>query len=511
MTSGLSRRRLLTGAGVLASGVALGGVAGASRGDGVDDADAAEELPLRWNRTYSDAAYNGAASVVEADGQYVVLGQSGAQARGIPGWLFGIDATSGEGEWMATVASDDRQAPTFQTHVPADDGDGYALVGVRAQSGTSSLVRTDAEGAIQWWETYEGEADGDASANVLARDGIATGDGYLIAGARSGEQGTDPRGVVVRTGPDGGERSRTRLFPDQQSEILSVVPDGDGYVGAAAVRSSSGDGPTVRAVLFRADADDQVEWREAFTAPTDGDPLGQNQLVDLAPDGDGYVATGYAASNSFETVDGWVLSVDGSGQRRATRRLSPRPVTLFTAVTTTTDGVVVAGQGSESVGSQTAVGVVGELGDGLDGNWSKQVSVGPINNVRDVIATDDGGVALAGITQYQSQNATPRSEAWLVKLGGEDAPRVTATAPGTDDSSTATPSPTPTQSPSPAPTVTPSPTPTATATPVPTDDATPAGTDPGETTASGGPGFGVGAALAALGGTALYQRARDED
>jgi len=506
MERALSRRSVLGSTGALLAGAALGGTASA--------ASATDELPLRWNRTYSDAAYNGAASVVEDDGQYVVLGQSGAQARGIPGWLFGVDATSGEGEWMTTVASDDRQAPTFQTHLPAVDGDGYALLGVRARSGISSLVRTDAEGAIQWWETYEGRADGDAEVSMLARDAIATGDGYLIAGTRVRDGSAS--GLVVRVGPDGRERSRTRLFTDQQSELLSVVPDGDGYVGAAVVQSPSGGQSTLRAVLFRADANDEVQWREEFTAPTDGDPLGQNQLSDLAADGDGYVAAGYTASNTFDTVDGWVLSVDGSGQRRAGRRLSPRPVTLFTGVTTTDGGIVVAGQGSESATSQAATGVVGELGDGLEANWSKQVSVGAINNVRDVVATGDGGVALAGLTQYRSQSANPRSEAWLVKLGGEDAPRVTATAPETDAQSstaTATPSPTPTPTPSPTPTVTPSPTATATATPEPTDDATPTetGTDPAETTANGGPGFGVGAALAALGGTALYERTRDED
>ncbi|QLH76153.1 hypothetical protein HZS55_02010 [Halosimplex rubrum] len=479
----------------------------------MNDAGAAEELPLRWNRTYSDATYNGAASVVEDGDAYVVLGQSGSEASGIPGWLFGTDATGGEGEWTATVASDGRQPPTFQTHLPAVDGDGYALLGVRAQAGSMSLVRTDADGAIQWWETYEGDADGGANASVLARDAIAAGDGYLIAGARAGGQGTDSHGLVVRVGPDGSERSRTRLFTDQQSEIRSVVPDGDGYAGVAVVQSSSGDGASVRSVLFRADADDEIQWREEFTASTDGGPLAQNQLVDLAVDGDGYVAAGYAASSSFDTVDGWVLSVDGSGEGRATRRLSPRPVTLFTGVATTDDGVVVAGQGSESPSSQAAVGLVGELGDGLEANWSKRVSVGAVNNVRDVIATGDGGVALAGITQYRSRTADPRSEAWLVKLGGEDAPRVTATAPDTDapsSTATASPTPEPTATPSPTPSPTPEPTDDPTATATATVPAT-AAPDPTETTDGDGSGFGAGAALAALGGTALYERVRDED
>jgi len=499
---------LLSGVGLLASGAALGGTAGAAA---ESDADALEELPLRWNRTYSDAAYNGATSVVEDGDQYVLVGQSGAQARGIPGWLFGTDATSGAGEWMATIEREDREPPTFQTHVPAVDGEGYALLGARLQTGTASLVRTDAEGAIQWWEPYEGDAGGGASASLLARDVVATSDGYLIAGARAQDGGAS--GLVLRVGPDGSERSRTRLFTDQQSEILSVVPDGDGYVGAAVVQSSSAGESSVRAVLFRADADDELQWREEFTAPTDGDPLGQNQLVDVAVDGDGYVAAGYAASNSFDTVEGWVLSVDGAGQRRATRRLSPRPVTLLTSVTTTDDGVVVAGQGSESATSRSAVGVVGELGDGLEANWSRTISVGATNNVRDVIATSDGGVALAGITQYQSRSADPRTEAWLVKLGGADAQRVTATAPGTaESSSTATPTatPTPTPTPSSTPSATPSPTPSPTPEATPTADPTATGTDPRDTTADGGPGFGVGATLAALGTGALYERLRDD-
>ncbi len=503
---------MLTGAGLAAAGVALGGTAGASRRDGADGSDSgADELPLRWNRTYSDATYNAATSVVEDGDRYVVLGQSGGQASGIPGWLFGTDATSGEGEWMATVESEDRRPPQFQTHLPAVDGEGYALVGFHVQSGTGSLVRTGPGGEIQWWETYEVDTDGESDGRLLARDAIATGDGYLVAGASVRNRSAS--GLVLRVGADGEERSRTRLFTDRQSEILRVVPDGDGYVGTAVVQSSSGGGASVRSVLFRADADDEVQWREEFTAPADGDALAQNQLVDLVADGDGYVAAGYAADSGFETVDGWVLSVDGSGEGRATRRLSPRPVTLFTALATTDGGIVVAGQGSESATSQAAVGVVGELDEGLDGNWSRTVSVGAVNNVRDLIATGDGGVALAGVTQYQSRSADPRSEAWLVKLGGEDAPRVTATGPETDTpSATATASPTatatPTATPSPTPTAMPSPTPTAT--PEPADDGASSGTDPTGTTSGDGPGFGVGAALAALSGTALYERYCDD-
>jgi len=514
MIDGLSRRRLLAGAGVLASGVALGGVAGASRGADANDADAVDELPLRWNRTYSDATYNGATSVVEGDDGLVVLGQSGGQPTGIPGWLFGADATSGAGEWLETIANEEGQRrPTFQDHVPAVDGNGYALLGMAAQSGTVALVRTGADGAIQWWQTFESDAE-DGSGALLARDVIRSDDGYVVAGAevRSGSAS----GLVVRVGPEGDERSRTRLFADQQSELLSVVPDGDGYVGTAVVQVSSGGQASVRSVVFRADANDEIQWRETFTAPNDGTSLAQNQLVDIAPAGDGYVAAGFAASRSLDTFDGWVLSVDASGSQRATRRLSPQPATRFSAVANTADGTVVAGQGGESATAQTGVGVVGELGDGLEANWSRTVSVGATNNVRDVIGTADGGVALAGITQYQSQSADPRSEAWLVKLGGDDAPQVTATAPGTDTSSTATPSPTATATPSPTPTATPSPTPeptddaTATATPTATVPET-AGPDPTETTAGDGPGFGVGAALAALGGTALYERVRDED
>jgi hypothetical protein len=513
MIDGLSRRRLLAGAGVLASSVALGGVAGASR-DGANGADAVDELPLRWNRTYSDATYNGATSVVEGDDGLVVLGQSGGQPTGIPGWLFGADATSGAGEWMETIANEESQRrPTFQDHVPAVDGGGYALLGMAAQSGTVALVRTGADGAIEWWQTYESDSGGDGSGGLLARDVIASADGYVLAG--TDVQDGSASGLVVRVGPEGDERSRARLFTDRQSEILSVVPDGDGYVGTAAVRESADGQATIRSVVFRADANDEVQWREAFTAPSEDAALAQNQLVDIAPAGDGYVAAGFAASRTLDTFDGWVLSVDASGSQRATRRLSPQPATRFSAVADTADGTVVAGQGSESATAQTGVGVVGELDDDLEGNWSRTVSVGATNNVRDVIGTADGGVALAGITQYQSRSADPRSEAWLVKLGGDDAPQVTATAPSTDapsSTATATPSPTPTATPSPTPSPTPEPTDdaTATATPTATVPET-AGPDPTETTAGDGPGFGVGAAVAALGGTALYERVRDED
>jgi len=500
MSKQITRRRLLASAGGLA-GLALGGTAGA-----VPPVANADELPVRWSRTYAPNRINGAVSALERDGQYVVLGTTGAESTQTSGWLYGVDATSGAGQWQTTVENTDLdRQPRFQTLVDAPDGDGFALLGARLTEGVASLVRTGPQGAVSWWEEYgvEGEEDGTFLSAAL----VPVEDGYFVCGSQLA--GTSISAVVASVGLDGSERSRTVLFQNERSNLLDAVPDGQGgliAVGQLQERTTSTtDRPQARAVVVRLNPDLSVAWEREFTAPSDGDSFQTNLLRAVTETSDGYAAVGTAAPEGGSSAQGWVLLLDDEGGERASRLFDPRPVTSLTGVTEASDGLTVVGQLAESATSTATTGWVAELDADGSGRWNRSLDPAATNNLVDVVATSDDGVAAIGSVQAESRDASPRSQGWLVKLGGEPAPSVTSTPSEATD----TPEPTPTDTPEPTPTDTPVPTATPMVTTTPTRMLTETPDD--GTTSGSGPGFGAVGAVTALGAGALYRHLTADD
>jgi len=506
MSNQLTRRRLLASVGGLA-GLALGGTAGAvpSRAAGVD------ELPVRWNRTYAPNSVNNAIRAVERDGQYVAVGATGSQTGEAAGWLFGIDATTGEGQWQTRVENPEFDSqPSFQIPqttrlVEAPDGEGFTLLGVRLVEGSVSLVRTGPEGEVEWWESFGPETGDGSDATLVPTSLVTVDDGYVLGGYT--DAGETTSAVVLRVGPDGTEQSRTRLFEDERSAMLDAAPDGEGGVVAAGqlqeATTASQDQPQVRMALFRLDAELSVQWDREFTPQADGTTFQATRPRDVTSTADGYAVAGTAAPAEGTGVSGWFLRTDESGAGQVNRVIEPAESTSLTGVVEASDGITVAGQVAESAGTQSAAGWVAELDEDGAGRWSKEFSRESLNNFTDLLATSDDGVAAVGTVQAGSQDADPLSQAWVVKRGGEPAPSVTST-PGED---TSTPTDTPSDTPEPTPTATPTPTPTPMTTPTQTPTAT--GT-PTDTTSGSGPGVGAVGALAALGAGALYRRVTDD-
>jgi len=502
MSKQLTRRRLLASVGGVA-GLALGGTAGAV--PGLADSSTADELPLRWNRTYAPNTYNSAVSLLERDDEYVVLGATGSQRTEIGGWLYGVDATTGEGQWQTTLANPDLDGQaSFQQFTESSAGDGVVITGMRSASGAVELLQTGPEGDVDWWETFAAE---EASGQLLLPSVAAGDDGYFVGANRILEQAIDA--VVVSVAPDGSERSRTALFEDEQSTLLDVVPDGEGgFVGVGQLQertTSTADQPDARGVVFRLNGDLSVQWRQEFTAPSDGDPFQTNRLTAVTRTENGYAAVGIAIPEDVSSFSGWVLRLNADGSGRGNQLVDPQPVTSLTSVVETSDGLTVAGQVSDSPTAQTASGWVAELDAEGEGRWTRTVGAAASSSLQDILATSDDGVAVAGTAQAESSDADPFTQGWLVKLGGDPAPSVTSTASGGDS----TPTPTETPTDTPAPTPTPSPTPTAMPTATATDMATATPTDT-ETTTANGPGFGAIGALTALGAGALYRHVSDE-
>jgi hypothetical protein len=497
--SDLSRRRLLASAGALAAGSVL--PIGAAR-----RASQSERPPVRWHRLYGDAQQNLATSVVERGDEYVVVGQRG-DATQSEGWLFGIDATTGAGQWQTPLSNPEISGRVqFIDLVPAVDGDGFVLLGGGIATQTQSLVRTGPEGEIRWWETYESDGEG----AIVLQSLEPTDDGYVCGGFRTGGETRDA--VVLTVGPGGSERSRQRLFPDQNATISSLLPvGGDEYVGAGVLQDPPEDGssevPPIRTNVFRVTGDGAIQWQRDVVAPAEGTPR-RSAFTDFVATSEGYAGAGIVVDEGSTVPKGWIHVTDTEGTAVASERFAPQQITQFTGLTATDGSLTVVGQLREGPASSSSGGWIGEVTTGGGLEWSRTATLSELNNFQSVLATGDGGTLAAGFTGRITSNQTVELEALLAKLGGEPAPGVATTpTPEPTPTPTATPSETPTPTPTSTPTETPDPTatPTSAATPTPSETATLTPTEESETASGTGPGFGAGAALAGIGGL-LWRR-----
>jgi hypothetical protein len=145
---------------------------------------------LEWNNTFGGTNWESAASVIQtADGGYVLAGHTFSYGAGDADfWLVKTNA-SGQPEWDNTYGGtkDDRAMEVIQTV----DG-GFVLVGNTKSFSAGSydmwLVKTDANGQLEWNNSFGGiESDGSNSVTQTA-DG-----GFIITGytASYGAGGVD--------------------------------------------------------------------------------------------------------------------------------------------------------------------------------------------------------------------------------------------------------------------------------------------------------------------------------
>jgi len=135
--------------------------------------------PTEWNKTYGGTGDDWAGSVVQtSDGGFVMAG--GTDSFGAGDYDFWLVKTDAEGnmEWNKTYGGTD--IDTARSVIQTGDG-GYAIAGQTMSFGAGGrdfwLVKTDAEGNMEWNKTYGG-GEGDYLFSV-----VQTGDGgYALAG-----------------------------------------------------------------------------------------------------------------------------------------------------------------------------------------------------------------------------------------------------------------------------------------------------------------------------------------
>lgn len=270
--------------------------------------------------------------------------------------------------WASRLAS-----ANVERLLSAGDGGLFAAIGLRVSPGSSScpvpglgeraaLIRLGADGQVLWARAFATEPCGSLRALVGAADGGIYGVGQVNRRHeryyRNTTNNTRSDAFVVRFDAVGKVLWEKAIETDDGMPATGAAPSGDGGLFVLGADR-----------LLRLDANGTLTWALRLGV---GDPY--FQTWNAAAVGDGVVVGGSMSRPGRPGVDGFAVSINGSGRI----------------------------------------------------TWARAIDVGPTDLVEDIAASDDGSVILAGSTQRIGptlEDEVHHREGWLVKLdanGGLD-------------------------------------------------------------------------------------------
>jgi predicted secreted protein len=258
-----------------------------------------------WDKTYGGAANDIAPgeTVQASDGGYAILGDTSSfGAGGSDFWLIKIDV-DGNVEWNQTYGGTDNEA-SGDMCLTSDEG--YAMVGGTYSFGAGSqdfwLVKTDANGTMQWNMTYGGTGSEYAYHVVQTVDG-----GYALLGQTSSFGAGSYDFWLVKTDANGTMQwNMTYGGTGSDTGIHVLQTEDEGY--ALAGHTGSFGAGSLDAWLIKTDTEGNVQWNMTYGGT--GSEYGQ--CLERTSDG-GYGIACMTNSFGAGSLDFWFVKIDSSG------------------------------------------------------------------------------------------------------------------------------------------------------------------------------------------------------
>jgi predicted secreted protein len=343
-----------------------------------------------WSKTYGGTgADSGAGDIIQtSDGGYAISGDTASfGAGGSDYWLIKTDA-DGNMQWNKTYGGTGTESESAMCS--ASDG-GYALGGYTNSFGAGGndfwLVKTDASGNMQWNKTYGGTGSDMCISVVQTSDG-----GYALTGLTNsfGAGGmdvwlvkTDAAGTALWTKTYGGTGN---------DYAFSVVQTSDGGYALCGPENSFGAGGQ-DVWLVKTDASGNMQWNKTYGG-TGTDYM--DQMIRTA-DG-GYAISGYSTSWGAGGQDVWLVKTDASGNMQWNKTYGGTGADNGFHMIQTVEG------GYAIIGSTSSFGAGGNdvwlVKTDASGNmqWNQTYGGTGGDLGYSLVATSDGGYALAGNT-----------------------------------------------------------------------------------------------------------------
>jgi len=353
-----------------------------------------------WSKTYGGTGDDvGTGETVQtSDGGYAVSGDTNSYgAGGFDYWLFKTDA-DGNMEWNQTYGG--ALDETIHDMCQTSDG-GYAMSGTTESFGAGGtdayLVKTDADGNLEWNMTYGGAGDENGRTIVQTADG-----GYTITGHTDsyGAGGFDA--WLIKIDASGNMEWNMTYGGTGEEDLDNVVQTGDGGYLFAGQTDSFGAGG-VDGWLVKTNASGNMLWNQTYG----GTGIDITYTIALSGDG-GYGLTGF--SNSFGGYKIYFVKTDEDGNMLWNKTYATKQAEIGI------HGILTSDEGYAIVGWNYANGqdfVLYKIDAAGDLDWNMSYGGTGLDNGYAVLEASDGGYVLTGTTQSFGAGG---SDVWLVKV-----------------------------------------------------------------------------------------------
>jgi len=353
-----------------------------------------------WSKTYGNGKETGDSLVETSDGGFAIAGGTGSfGAGGNDFWLVKTDA-NGNLEWNQTCGG--AESESAKALIKTSDG-GFAIAGDTHSFDYGEcdfwLVKTDSYGNLEWNQTYGGPGYDYANSLIETSDG-----GYAIGGSFDPDY-EDPFGDrdfwLVKT-DSYGNMEWNRTYSDSPSNYCSdlVETNDGGYLLAGGTGRY-----LVEANMWIIKTDEQgnIEWDQRYGGR---EHAGAKSVVKTS-DG-GYAIAGYLSQ------DFWLIKIDVSGNIEWNQTYSKSGVEeAYSLVETSDGGYALAGITTGAIGDQSYIDSWMVKTD-ASGNkiWSQTYGGTGDQYLYSLVETSDGAFALAGFKTFTYAGPP---DLWLIK------------------------------------------------------------------------------------------------
>jgi hypothetical protein len=344
---------------------------------------------VRFAKTYGGTSYDSASSVQQtSDGGYIVAGMTTSFGAG--NWDIFLIKTDANGNilWAKTYGGTYSE---YASSVQQTSDGGYIVAGMTTSFGAGGrdilLIKTDANGDVQWAKTYGGTNDDFAYSVQQTSDG-----GYIVAGTTNSFGAgvgdfflikTDASGDIIWAKTYGGTNTDLAYSVQQTSD--------GGYIVTGLTRSFGAGWNDV--FLIKTDENGDIQWAKTYGGTSSDAAYSVQQTSD-----GGYIVAGFTYSFGAGVGDFFLIKTDASGDIIWAKTYGGTNTDLAYSVQQTSDGGYIVAGFTLSFGAGGRDILL--IKTDANGNiiWAKTYGGTNWDEGYSVQQTSDGGYILAVLT-----------------------------------------------------------------------------------------------------------------
>jgi hypothetical protein len=373
----------------------------------------------QWSQTFGGSGHDQGNSVAQtADGGYIIAGQTYSYGAGLNDvYLVKTDA-SGSEEWYQTFGGTEQD---YGNSVAQTDDGGYIIAGYTFSFASYCdvwLIKTDANGNEVWSQTFGGSGANYGYSVAQTDDG-----GYIVAATTSAYGAGSYDAWLIKTDADGIQEWGSTFGTTDDDYGRCAIQTSDGGYVITGYTFSYGDG-SANAWLVKTDASGNEEWNEIYGGAS-GD---YSESVAQTSDG-GYVIAGNSYSYGG-TGEVYLVKTGASGGEQWYQTFGGEYASdAGHSVAVAPDGGYIIAGTTYSYGPGYGKIWLIKTDSGGNEEWNEYFGGSNYEDGMSVAVTSDGGYIVAGDTGSYGAGG---SDVWLVKVGESDAtpPTVASTSPG---------------------------------------------------------------------------------